>query len=227
MTAFPLELDHLVIFTAADAPEAKHLEALGVQGFGGTTQHGDLGTASTSFFFSNTYLELFWVQDAKALEPNLGGLGHDPRDRMNWRTTGASPFSITTRWRNDAKDASRSLPCPATSLPASWMPGDIAIRFMSLSAAEPVCGVIPDPLQFLSWQQNIPEQHHPLGVKTLTGIHITVVAPALSPLAEALNQAGIVTIECGAEPLMMLTFDNNAQGKTVDVRPILPLVLKG
>ena len=44
-----LELDHLVIFVSAEAPEAKTLEALGLQGFGGNTHYGDLGTASTSF----------------------------------------------------------------------------------------------------------------------------------------------------------------------------------
>ena len=223
MSTFPLELDHIVIFTAVDAPEAEALEPY-LQGFGGVTKHGDLGTASTSFFFSNAYLELFWAHDDAAIERNIPALGHDSRKRMNWRTTGCSPFSLALRRR---ADADRPLPFPATALPASWMPGDIAIEFMTPSEAEPVCPVIPVPLQYPSWRQNIPEQNHPLGVRTLTDIHIAVVVSSLSPLATALEEAGLATIEPGPAPLITLTFDGGAQGKQVDVRPILPLVLKG
>ena len=86
--AFPLELDHIVIF-GVDAPEAQALEALGLTGFGGTTRHGDLGTASTSFFFENAYLELLWVSDEAAARKAL------PLDfglRMTWRESGIVPF---------------------------------------------------------------------------------------------------------------------------------------
>jgi len=44
--------------------------------------------------------------------------------------------------------------------------------------------------------------------------------------ARLLNQNGLVTIEPGTEPLLTLTFDGGAQGRTVDVCPALPMVLK-
>ena len=53
--AFPLELDHIVVCASVHAPEARSLKSLGLTGFGGTTRHGDLGTASTALFFTNTY----------------------------------------------------------------------------------------------------------------------------------------------------------------------------
>jgi hypothetical protein len=47
----------------------------------------------------------------------------------------------------------------------------------------------------------------------------------LSPIARALVANGLAAFESGAEPLLTLTFDGGAQGRAVDVRPTLPLVL--
>lgn len=161
--------------------------------------------------------------DETQLAAHLNALGHDPRERMNWRTTGASPFSLALRRRVDADSP---LPFPATSLHAGWMPGDIYLHFMFTGPAEPVCPVIPTSLQYATWRHNIPEQTHPLRVKALTGVHIAVTPESPSPLCQWLTQSGLVTIEHGSKPLMTLTFDNGAQGNTVAVRPTLPLVLR-
>jgi len=81
-------------------------------------------------------------------------------------------------------------------------------------------------LWYSTFRGNLPEPAHPLGVKTLTGVHIAVTGGALSDKARLLNDAGLVTIETGPEPLMTLTLDGGRQGRRLDVRPILPLVLK-
>lgn len=44
--------------------------------------------------------------------------------------------------------------------------------------------------------------------------------------ARLLNQNGLATIEPGTEPLLILIFEGGAQGRTVDVRPALPIVLR-
>ena len=41
-----------------------------------------------------------------------------------------------------------------------------------------------------------------------------------------LTEAGIAHIETGTEPLATLTFDHGAQGRSVDLRPALPLALR-
>jgi hypothetical protein len=83
--SLPFELDHVVVFVSVDAPEAKALESLGLTGFGGTTRHGNLGTASTAFFFENVYLELLWVHDETATQEAFAPVGFDVQARMTWR----------------------------------------------------------------------------------------------------------------------------------------------
>jgi uncharacterized protein YndB with AHSA1/START domain len=96
-------LDHPSIFTALDAPEAAALEALGLQRLGGVTQHGNFGTASTSFFFSNIYLELFWSYDSAQTARSVKAAGIDVEARMRWRETGTAPFGVILSPRSDTK----------------------------------------------------------------------------------------------------------------------------
>jgi hypothetical protein len=219
---FPLELDHVVVFVSVNAPEAKTLEALGLKGFGGTTLHGNLGTASTSFFFENTYLELFWVHDEAAATKALAPVGFDMHARINWREAGVSPFGLMLRRRLDSV---APLPFSTRRLKAEWMPGDVFLDFAADNSAEPYYGVAPESLTYTSFRSNIPNLPHPLGVRRLTQVRITVQSDVLSPIAQLLTVNGLATIEAGASPLLELIFDDGAEGKTVDIRPALPLVL--
>jgi hypothetical protein len=220
MTAFTL--DHLSIFTALDAPEAATLEALGLQRLGGVTQHGNFGTASTSFFFSNAYLELFWSYDSAQTARSVMAAGIDVEARMRWRETGTAPFGVMLC----PTDEGAALPFATTSLRADWMPGEVLLRFAGAESTEPYYAVIPRPLWYSTFRGNLPAPQHPLGVKTLTHVHIAVSGETLSDKARLLNAEKLLTIETGPAPLLTLVFDHGAQGRTLDVRPALPLVLK-
>ncbi len=222
--AMPFEIDHVVVLCSADAPEARRLEALGLQGFGGVTVHGDLGTASTSFFFSNlTYLELLFVRDAAQADAVMRPLGLSLTDRMNWRASGQSPFGLMLR-RVHANRGD-TIPFATVAMEANWMPPGTVVNFNGEEAREPYYGVLPESLTFRSFRAYIPDPPHPLGVRELTGVTIGATAPRLSPTAQMLTSQGLARIEPAAEPAMTLTFDRGAQGKIVDVRPDLPLVL--
>jgi hypothetical protein len=216
-----LGLDHLVIFTAVDAPEADTLTSLGLAGYGGITRHGDLGTASTSFFFENTYLELFWAHDFAHAQPVMQTVGFDLDARVHWRHTGASPYGIMFYRADDAP-----IPFPTQTLHVEGMPGDL--DFASSADAEPYFGVVPPPLEYRTFSANFPSTafEHPLGVKRVTGIRIEFSSPTLSAIARRLSASGLVNFEIGMSPLLELTFDGGAQGKTLDARPSLPLILK-
>lgn len=222
---FPFELDHLVVFVSADAPEAKALEAAGLQGFGGNTAHGGLGTASTSFFFSNLlYLELFWVHDLTLARQKLEPLGLNIAARVNWRSSGALPFGLMLR--RAQKDATDVFPFPTQAMPAEWMPPGTVVEFNGEATAEPYYGVVPESLSFRGFRANIPDLPHPLGVKHLTGVTLSSPNSEWSPIARALTEAGVVTFESGGGPLMTLAFDDGAQRNVIDLRPTLPLVFK-
>ncbi len=222
MSKFALELDHVVVFTSVDAPEAKTLEALGLQGFGGVTRHGDLGSASTSFFFSNlVYLELLWIHDEEAARRNFEPLTMNTIPRMHWRESGASPINLMLRRRQPG-----GTDPPPFSVHSLQLPDGAFVGFNGEVAAEPCYGVVPEEMSFRGFRANIADLPHPLGVKHLTGVVIAVQANSLSPIARQLEENGLVKFETGSEPLVTLIFDNSAQGKAIDVRPTLPLALK-
>lgn len=214
-----MKIDHFSIFTALDAPEAATLEALGLQRLGGVTTHGNFGTASTSFFFSNVYLELFWSYNAEQTTQSVKAAGIDVEARMNWRKTGTAPFGVMLQVEGEP-------PFATTSLRADWMPGEVLLRFAGQESVEPYYAAIPQSLWYSTFRGNLPEPQHPLGIKTLTHAHIAVTGQTLSDKALLLNAGDLLTIDYGPEPLMTLTFDNGTQGKTLDVRPTLPLILK-
>lgn len=220
--AYPLELDHVVMFAGVDAPEAQTLETLGLTGFGGTTLHGDLGTASTSFFFENTYLELLWVNDAPAAARTFLPLDFDLEARSNWRTTGAVPFGIMLRRRAGATEP---IPFPTRPLKAAWMPGDVEIHFAAGNLGEPYYGVVPPDLAYPAFHSTIPALRHKLGVKRLTGIKFTLATGEYSLPAALLEANGVAGFVTGAAPCLELEFDGGAQGRVVDASDVLPLRL--
>ena len=63
-------VDHVFVCCSEDAPEADALVGLGlVEGSGNT--HPGQGTACRRFFFSNAYLELFWVRDPEEARSDM------------------------------------------------------------------------------------------------------------------------------------------------------------
>ncbi|HLF00450.1 MAG TPA: hypothetical protein VI547_00640 [Anaerolineales bacterium] len=218
---FPLELDHVVVFCSVDAPEARRLEEIGLQGFGGVTRHGDLGSASTAFFFSNlVYLGLLWIHDEEAARGKFEPATMNTIPRMHWRTSGASPINLMLRRRQPGATD----PPPFPTHPLQF--GDASVGFNGEVLTEPCYGVVPEALSFRGFRANIQDLPHPLGVKHLTGVAVTITEKSLSPIAQMLMENGIATFEFGAEPLLALTFDGGAQGRNVDVRATLPMVLK-
>jgi hypothetical protein len=220
----PLELDHVVVFSAANAPEARVLEALGLVGYGGVTRHGSLGTASTAFFFENTYLELLWVEDEAAARAIFLPVGFDLGVRAAWAQSGAAPFGLMLR---RVAGASGPILFPTRGIKAGWMPGDVTVEFQASALTEPYYGVVPAALAFPSFQANIPDLPHPLGISRLSGLKLAGPGETLSPAGALLQAGGLADFVHGAAPLMELTFDEGRQGIIIDVRPTLPLRLVG
>jgi hypothetical protein len=217
-----LEFDHVVLFVTKDAPEAQAVEAAGLKGFGGVTRHGEMGTASTAFFFGNlTYLELFWLDDEAKVDRALGSLGLNMAPRMHWREQGAAPFGLMLR--STVAGETPQVPFPTKIMEASWMPPGIQVRFNGETLHEPYYGVVPEPLSYRGFRQNIEDVVHPLGVKNLSRATFTLPTADRSNIAKVVKETGLVRFEDGPTYLLTLTFDGGQQGKEVDLQPTLPL----
>lgn len=236
MNVFPLERDHIFIWVSQGAPEAAMLQKLGLYTDGKIHKHVGQGTSSMVFLFENAYLELIWVDEPEVARRKGQEMGTDLLARVAWRQTGASPFGIGLHHRTAG---SRDLPFPARSYWAEWMKPDtlIFIAESSGNLREPFYFVVPDYIAVPSAERlkqlldNQPEYRknltHAVGVRRLTGIKIVSnQVRKFSETASMLSKNGVAVVKRGKSSHAELTFDGGSQGKALDVRPTLPLILK-
>jgi hypothetical protein len=111
------------------------------------------------------------------------------------------------------------------------------IEVAAADLAEPTCFVVPEymavppPDRLAARLRERPELKklyaHPLGVRRLTGVTVTVVRDGeLSPAAAWLSRQESVKLARGRLPAAEFIFDRGAKGKSVDLRPDLPMVVK-
>ena len=222
-----LEVDHLVVYVTEGATSVSVLQEFGLHCSSRRVQRPEQGTASQIIFFENAYLELIWVEDERAVEEYAARTGFDILKRTRWQQTRASPFGVGLRCESGTVDQKQYW--------AEWMRSHTYINLAAenlASVEEPICFVIPDSIALTTWLDHSLEAHqqlisHPLGVRTLTGIKITLNSDKeLTNAVSLLDRNGIVTIERGTAPLLELTFDSGNKAKILDARPMLPIQLR-
>ncbi|ETX06573.1 MAG: hypothetical protein ETSY2_16345 [Candidatus Entotheonella gemina] len=217
----PFELDHVLICTHVDAPEADRLVNFGLTE-GPSNVHPGQGTANRRFFFHNAMLECFWV--------------HTPEEARNattrpthlwprWQGRGGetSPFAICLRPQSPQTDI---IPFPTWPYRPAYVPGPMVIH-MGENAS-----VVTEPLLFYNALGGRPDQSdspppldHPMGFREVTSLrlHSPEPSPASPTLQDAL-QTGVFTLHTDTEYWIEVGFNQERQGKTMDFRPALPLV---
>ena len=212
------ELDHLFVCCSAGGGEAEVLRRAGLTE-GSPNTHPGQGTECRRFFFSNAYLELFWVSDA-ALAQSQSVARTRLFDRWSKRTSGASPFALILR---PAPDAPPTPPFPSWPYRPRYMPEDLAI---DVALDTPLEG--PE-FFYLGFQSGRPRRgqestDHVLGCRRLTGVTVFRPRSGHSAVAAAIEEAGIASFRNSHEHRLELRFDDGNRG-TRDLRPELPLVL--
>jgi hypothetical protein len=220
-----LELDHVLICTAAGAPEADELVRFGLVE-GAPNRHPGQGTANRRFFFDNAFLELLWVDDAAAAQSPLvapTGLW----ERWSRRAGGASPLGVC--FRPAAGAPPERPPFPAWEYRPPYLPAPLAIHMAADSAD--AAGPLLFYLAFGRPARSADAAHrqpldHGAGVRTIAAASFTSPGP-ISPAARTIERlCPEVTFAQGAAPLVELTFDSPHAARTADFRPRLPLVFR-
>ncbi len=230
---------------AKGAPEREALIKLGLRTDDKVTRHTGQGTASIGFVFENAYLELLWVEDEAEFQAAESA---EFRARARWRQTGASPFGIGLRNR-----CGESHPPPLSyrDQRGEWMKPESSVYVIEdTSPHEPEYFVVPPYMALPAWVGKV-DTSHPLGVRRISRVEVTVGSKGaphhrlsdfgvgsgfnfvsagsqkpLSHAAHTLRRSAHVRFKRGSEPLLRLTFDDARQGKTADLRPDLPLIIK-
>jgi hypothetical protein len=237
-----LKVDHLNIWVKNPKKAKERLTDIGFSSVPDSLSqiHKGQGTTGRYFHFLNGYLELIFVYDQNELEENiLKNKDLDFIERANFENNETSPFSIALK----VKDYDiEKIPFEKISYHQDWMEKDANIYSAKNSKThlnEPSIFVVypeieSDIFESLSDLKNIPDEYsfarefykHPNGAKKITNIIITSTDIDIkTETIRAVNGIANLTIKNDTEHLMILYFDNNAQGKSFDLRPELPLII--
>ena len=220
-----LELDHFFILVEPEAKVAELLVELGLEESFSRVHPGQ-GTSNRCFSFSNSKLELLWLRDEE--EANNGpanGLRFPERSANALGTDSASPFGLIFNRKVSSSESTNEssdleMPFNGWSYQPDYFPAPNAFHVGSNSEniKEPLCIYVP----FMEPVERVIEKGR---FKSISHVHVIVPEASLSEELLAASQSDSLTIECGAEHLMEITFDQKACGLCKDLRPGLPLIL--
>ena len=229
-----VEVDHIYVVTQPGAPEAAVLRAAGFQVPESRTIHTGNGSSSVGVIFENAYLELLYEDSTVSDSANSPAERARWRRVFDWRASGASPVGVGLRRLEKAPD---SLPFPTERMPPQpWMrPGtDMRLVTTPADSLAPNVFVVPRYMALTGWIDDARRDtsfaaslRHPLGVRRVTEVRVVVAdRDGIPPNLRLLREAGVLSVEQGAGPLLDLTFDGGSRGATRDFRPELPLVIR-
>lgn len=230
----PVELDHVILWTAPGAPERAALERLGFRIAPNVNRHDGQGSASATVEFVNGFFEMIWPDSSVPVEPGREILRTKFRQRMEWRSTRFSPVGVNLRRTSATSD---SLPFPTYPLTSAWLPpGSAILRLTPLSdslgaslAVGPRALLTP-PDSNIAWlirrDPRAEPLRHPNGTRTITGLRVIAPPRGLNDATAMLDRWNVARFERGEEWLVEMTLDRGRRGKRADLRPTLPLIVR-
>lgn len=238
-----LQLDHFNIWVENPTKAKEKLKAIGFTAVPDSLSmiHEGQGTSGRYFNFLNTYLEFIFVYDQNELEENIKkNKDFDFSERSKFQKNGASPFSIALKVKDYAVE---KIPFEKIRYHQNWMAPNASIyaaKNSKLNLSEPSVFVVYPEIEtknfktFDDLNDVIPDEvsyyrdtyNHVNGAKKVTNIVITSNNLDLnSKTIEALNGIKNLKVKKGKVHLMEVYFDDNAQNKSFDLRPELPLII--
>lgn len=216
------ELDHVFVCVGEGGPEASRLASCGLSE-GEPNTHPGQGTACRRFVFANAFLELLWVCDAEEARSET------PRplrlwERWSGRSALACPFGLCLR---PARPDVGGPPFASWRYQPPYLPAPLCIH-----VGEDCSSVEGPLLLYLAFGRrpdSRPPPHpppHRAGFREITSVLVRGPQAPSSAARDAARQAGGVAFGPGESHLLEIGFDGEGQGRTIDLRPQLPLLLR-
>ena len=210
-----IELDHFFILTEPGSPQADLVSSIGLIE-GTCNNHPGQGTANRRFFFSNSTLEFLYVRDVEEAE---NGRGSGLRFSERVASPDASPFGLIVRTVEGSKDT----PFPGWKYCPEYFRDDQCFHVGGNSDLfeEPLCICMPS---------NLPQpksQPQPINPDwTLTELRISVPVARPSPTLQAVAECEGILLRLDEPHKLELVFNGEKDGKSKDITPDLPLILR-
>ena len=214
-----MELDHLFVCTASNAPEAEKLIQFGLRE-GPPNEHPGQGTACRRFAFLNAMFELIWVSNPTEAQTDATRLTL-LWERWSGRNDNACPFGICLR----PTDPQHLGPPPFISWEyrPRYLPDPLLMHIGEAGIEEPMW-VYMSSMKRAQRRQWFTE--HPIGIREITGLTLTTAIPLRSTASQKIVESGILSTRTGATSLLEIEFDGNRRQKQIDFRPHLPIVFR-
>lgn len=223
-----IAVDHVWIMVSPEAPERAALDRAGFQISKDVNHHNGTGTSSITVEFENSYLELIWPDPKVPVTAGLERAAEKYRQRMLWRTSGWSPIGVGFRRITASNTA---LPFPTWTWTADWMPTGSVMEMLTPreDTRSPALFIEPRAVSDDGKEQaaRAALYKHPIGVHRMTAIRL-ISPKAYQPIAALtyLEKEHLLSVGKGKEWAVEVTFDSGKQGKSKDLRPDLPLVIR-
>lgn len=228
---FCLEMDRLFFCVKDGLEVVSILQDIGLNCPSTIVKSNSQGTLSKIFFFQNIYLAIVWPGDNSSQVLEQLQTGIDFSARANWQQTNASPFGIGLSRRqsnNSNLNINRDL--------IQDLVIDNNIYYSEQNQKnilEPFVFLLPDHLSFrnistLDFKQIKKFINHPLGIQKVTNVKVAVQKGKRrdSDIINTLKRYNVLTVDRDTEPLLELTFDRGIKEKVIDIRPLLPIIIK-
>jgi hypothetical protein len=214
--AAQVELDHVIFFCGAGAPEAEVLLGRGLHEGPGNNHPGQ-GTVNRRFFFRNVYLELLWIEnfaEAQRQDARRTGLW----DRWVNRASEPCPFGLVLR----PGRAAAGPPFASWSYVPSYFPPGFSIDVaLDIPRSEPLLFYLPFAGPALVEDLSRPPGGAQVGTVCATTLHLPGIRQ-LSPALQGLVNAGVLAVEPGQQAMIDLEHVLGSS-EIIDLRPELPL----
>jgi hypothetical protein len=165
-------------------------------------------------------IELFWVSDPSEAQ-NESTRRTLLWERWSGREANACPFGICLR-PTDREDAGPP-PFPSWEYRPAYLPDPLVMHIGEARIEEPMW-------VYMSFMKRVQREQwfieHPIGIREITGLTLTISTPLSSTVSHKIVESGILAIRTGAMSLLEIEFDGNRRQRQFDFRPYLPFVFR-
>jgi len=212
------ELDHFFVAVPDPGSGSGAVEAAGFL-ISPPHPHPGQGTASRGILFQNAYIEFIWLTDAdEAASPPIRQTRLDSRIDPG---SGACPFGIGLRKGGEGEAL---IPFQTWAYRPPYLPEGAEFR-MSASSVE-----LGQPLVFfMPWLSGPgrPATEHPNRAEKVTKLEIVLVDEGReSETLTAMAEASVASFHQGPDFFAEVELDGGRAGKSLDLRPEIPLRLR-
>ena len=231
LAAPALAVTHALIMVSPGAPERARLEEAGFVIAPQVNRHEGQGTASATVELLNGFLELMWREPTVSVAPGREAAAEGFARRADWRSTGYAPIGVGFAWRGPPQP----LPFATWKVSEAWMAPGAAIEIFTPRELPKAVRLFTDPNPAADEAANRalaadPAMgamfRHPNGARRLTAVKVITPPDGLPPAGAYVDAHSDVRLTAGQGWLLDLTFDEGVQGKTRDLRPQLPLIIR-